>query len=73
MQAFCLIHNEPYKLLRSILGSHLGAKFRAILRLFFRYLPLVGISIVKYFISFFKAVGNGSTDYDDIHPATVSV
>ena len=34
---------------------------------------LEGISIVKYFTSFFEAVCSGRTDYENLLPATISL
>ncbi len=54
-------------------GSHRGAKVRAILRSFVETCKLEGISIVKYFTSFFKAVCSSRTDYENLLPATINL
>ena len=67
---------RPYALHRKTslhTGSHRGAKVRAILRSFVETCKLEGISIVKYFTSFFEAVCSGRTDYDNLLPATISL
>ncbi|MBD5584091.1 MAG: hypothetical protein HDQ88_03340 [Clostridia bacterium] len=55
-------------------GSYRGAKVCAILRSFVETSELEGISIVKYFTSFFfEAVCSGRTDYENLLPATISL
>ena len=63
---WCEWASRPYALHRKTspyTGSHRGAKVRAILRSFVETCKLEGISIVKYFTSFFEAVCSGRTDY----------
>ncbi len=67
---------RPYALFRKTsmhTCSHRGAKVRAILRSFVETCKLEGISIVKYFTSFFKAVCSGRTDYENLLPATINL
>ena len=67
---------SPYDLpLRTLLhiGSDPGAKVCAILRSFVETCKLEGISIVRYFTTFFDAVCGGRTDYENLLPATISL
>lgn len=67
---------RPYSLFRKTSmhhGSHSGAKIHAILRSFVETCKLEGISIVKYFTTFFKAVCSGRTDYENLLPATIKL
>lgn len=67
---------RPYALFRKTsmhTCSHRGAKVRAILRSFVETCKLEGISIVKYFTAFFRAVCSGRTDYENLLPATISL
>lgn len=67
---------RPYALFRKSslhTASHRGAKVRAILRSFVETCKLEGISIVKYFTAFFRAVCNGRTDYENLLPATINL
>lgn len=67
---------RPYALSRktSLFScSHEGAGINAIIRSFVETCKLEGISIVKYFTAFFKAVCGGRTDFENLLPATIQI
>ena len=63
----------PHKTTFLHLGSHRSAKICAILISFVETFKLEGISIVKYFMSFFEVVCSGRTDSENLLPATISL